>query len=107
MLPYTGMAVKGFAWYQGENDCHGTMGNSAAKTGYSCLMQSLVQQWRDLWSCPQCAFGIVTLASSGSEGASSHAMGAMRQAQTAGYGVLPASTGVMANTFMAHAYGGR
>ena len=68
-------------------------------------------------------FGIVTLASSGSEGGSSRAMGAMRQAQTAGYGVLPppltqqrhttsdASGGgsgsdvsQMANTFMAQAY---
>jgi hypothetical protein len=104
VMPYVSMALKGFTWYQGENDCHNTMGNSASRVGYSCLMQSLVEQWRELWSCPACAFGIVSLASSGSEGASSHAMGAMRQAQTAGYGVLPAKTGPMANTFLAHAY---
>ena len=104
VMPFVNMAVKGFVWYQGENDCHGTMGNSVAKVGYSCLMASLVQQWRELWSCPTCAFGIVTLASSGSEGAGSHAMGAMRQAQTAGNGVLPANEGIMANTFMAQAY---
>ena len=55
-----------------------------------------------------------TKASSGSEGGSSRAMGAMRQAQTAGYGVLPPPATMtrttssaelaMANTFMAQAY---
>ena len=96
---------------QGENDCHTVMGNSAAKAGYSCEMQALVAQWRKLWSAspgttdPLATFGIVTLASSGSEGASSLAMGAMRQAQTAGFGVLPGpSDSPMANTFLAQAY---
>jgi hypothetical protein len=75
-------------------------------------MQALVGQWRQLWSQsvgttdPAAPFGIVTLASSGSEGASSLAMGAMRQAQTAGFGVLPPPSsnrhhGGMANTFLA------
>ena len=46
---------------------------------------------------PNAPFGIVTLASSGSEGGPH--MGAMRQAQTAGYGVLPGPKGsVMHNT---------
>ena len=95
VVPYLGMTLKGFVWYQGENNCHSVMGNSAAKSGYSCEMQALVDQWRGLWSVspgttnPLAPFGIVTLASSGSEGASSLAMGAMRQAQTAGFGVLP------------------
>ena len=40
-------------------------------------------------------------ASSGTEGADSAAMGAMRLAQTAGYGVLP--NNAMPNTFMAQA----
>lgn len=68
------------------------MGNVAGKAGYSCEMAALVSQWRQLWSAtagttdPAAPFGIVTLASSGSEGASSLAMGAMRQAQTAGFG---------------------
>lgn len=80
------------ARYQGENDCHNVMGNAQAKAGYSCEMAALVSQWRQLWSAtagttdPHAPFGIVTLASSGSEGASSLAMGAMRQAQTAGFG---------------------
>ena len=92
------------------------MGNSAASAGYSCEMQALVSQWRQLWSAsagttdPSAPFGIVTLASSGSEGANSLAMGAMRQAQTAGFGVLPPPSsssghaGGMANTFLAQAY---
>ena len=111
VLPYIDMTIKGWTWYQGENDCHGVQGNSASNAGYSCMMQALVQQWRGLWSQtpntthPEAPFGIVTLASSGSEGSSSLAMGAMRQAQTAGYGVLPSPHGTgMANTFMAQAY---
>ena len=86
------------------------MGNAAASTGYSCMMQALVQQWRSLWSQvpgttdPEAPFGIVTLASSGSEGANGLAMGAMRQAQTANLGVLPGPKGsIMANTFLAQA----
>jgi sialate O-acetylesterase len=143
VAPYLGMSLKGFLWYQGgcgirpfvpvpppacsaslssaagENDCHGTMGNSVAQVGYSCQMQALVGQWRKLWHAGSgterlAPFGIVTLASSGSEGASSLAMGAMRQAQTAGFGVLPPraaaassapqAQAMMANTFLAQAY---
>ena len=112
VVPYLDMTLKGFLWYQGENNCHSTMGNSAAKAGYSCEMQALVSQWRSLWSATagttdeKAPFGIVTLASSGSEGASSLAMGAMRQAQTAGFGVLPppSSGSDMDNTFLAQAY---
>eukprot|EP01047_Picozoa_sp_COSAG01_P001493 COSAG01_NODE_34_length_34978_cov_45.798475_20_plen_111_part_00 len=95
------------------------MGNSVAQVGYSCQMQALVGQWRKLWHASSgtdrlAPFGIVTLASSGSEGASSLAMGAMRQAQTAGFGVLPPRAAaapsapqaqtMMANTFLAQAY---
>jgi hypothetical protein len=48
-------------------------------------------------------FRIVTLASSGSEGGAD--IGAMRLAQTAGYGVLPAPAGTgMENTFLAQAF---
>eukprot|EP01052_Picozoa_sp_SAG31_P009134 SAG31_NODE_474_length_15176_cov_7.362340_12_plen_385_part_00 len=73
-------------------------------------------EWRRLWSetagttDPNAPFGIVTLASSGSEGANGLAMGAMRLAQTAGFGVLPPPAasgqgrGSMANTFLAQAY---
>ena len=50
---------------------------------------------------PLAPFGVVTLASSGAEGADA-AMGAMRIAQTAGYGVLPSPD--LPNTFLAQAY---
>ena len=86
-----------------------TKGSSGASVGYSCYQQTLVAGWRRVWSQtpgttdPNAPFGIVTLASSGSEGGPH--MGAMRQAQTAGYGVLPGPNGsVMENTFVAQAY---
>ncbi len=68
-------------------------GNAAQNIGYSCKQRELVKGWRSIWSelkgttDPNAPFGIVTLASSGSEGGPN--MGAMRLAQTAGYGVLP------------------
>eukprot|EP01052_Picozoa_sp_SAG31_P026908 SAG31_NODE_2475_length_5641_cov_2.038434_3_plen_89_part_00 len=81
----------------------GTKGSAIAKVGYSCEQKALVDGWRNIWSKipgttdPMAPFGIVTLASSGSEGGAD--IGAMRLAQTAGNGVLP---GVgMENTFLA------
>jgi len=89
----------------------GRKGSSAANEGYSCSQRVLIEGWREVWSKtpgttdPLAPFGIVTLASSGSEGGPN--MGAMRQAQTAGYGVLPPAqaggTGLEA-TFFAQAY---
>jgi len=52
----------------------GTKGNWLSKTGYGCEMVNLVASWRAAWSKtpgttdPLAPFGIVTLASSGSEG---------------------------------------
>ena len=88
----------------------GRKGNSAANEGYSCNQRMLVEGWREIWSKtpgttdPKAPFGIVTLASRGSEGGPN--MGAMRQAQTAGYGVLPPPAGEtgLDNTFFAQAY---
>lgn len=104
-LMFVDMTVKGFLWYQGENNMGGTKGNSIANVGYGCMQQQLIQGWRDIWSIVPnttdklAPFGIVTLASSGSEGGPN--MGAMRWAQTANYGVLPSSG--MPNTFFAQA----
>ena len=84
---------------------YSTFGHSNLKTGYSCLMPLLVSQWRALWARtpgttdPLAPFGVVTLASSGSEGG--HNLGSMRLAQTAGYGVLP--NAAMPATFLAQA----
>ena len=84
-------------------------GSALAKIGYSCEQLALVTGWRKVWSevegttDPLAPFGIVTLASSGSEGGPD--IGAMRLAQTAGYGVLPGPAGSgMENTFVAQAF---
>jgi len=107
--PFVDMTVKGFLWYQGENNMGGVKGNSAASLGYACNQKALVAGWRKVWSAtpgttdPMAPFGIATLASSGSEGGPH--MGAMRQAQTASYGVLPGPAGSgMENTFVAQVY---
>lgn len=106
VLPYVNMSLKGWIWYQGENDMHGTHGNSALNYGYGCLMQRLVSSWRNMWSLepettdPLAPLGFVTLAASGGEGGRS--MGAMRWAQTANYGVAP--NPAMPRTFLAQAF---
>ncbi|KAL1496899.1 hypothetical protein AB1Y20_014479 [Prymnesium parvum] len=100
VVPYASMALKGWVWYQGENDMHSYFGNSLLGTGYSCLMPRLVASWRELWGAPDAPFGVVSLAPSGSEGGDD--IGTMRWAQTAGYGVLP--NAAMPHTFLAHAY---
>ena len=93
VMPFVDMTVKGWTWYQGENNMDNIKGNAALNIGYSCKQRELVKGWRGIWSEvsgttePNAPFGIVTLASSGSEGGPN--MGAMRLAQTAGYGVLP------------------
>jgi hypothetical protein len=92
---------------QGENNMGSLKGSATANLGYSCEQRELVRGWRSIWSetpgttDPLAPFGIVTLASSGAEGADA-AMGAMRIAQTAGYGVLPSPE--LPNTFLAQAY---
>eukprot|EP00041_Stephanoeca_diplocostata_P010993 m.177446 g.177446 ORF g.177446 m.177446 type:complete len:685 (-) comp18367_c0_seq2:175-2229(-) len=106
VAPFVDMTVHGWVWYQGENNMQGIKGNSIAKIGYSCEQKALIEGYRAVWSKslgttdPHAPFGVVTLASSGSEGAGG--MGPMRQAQTAGYGILPNKD--MPNTFLAQAY---
>jgi hypothetical protein len=59
---------------QGENNMGGTKGSSAGDVGYSCSQRELIKGWRQAWSdtpgttSPTAPFGVVTLASSGSEG---------------------------------------
>lgn len=38
VAPFVNTSVAGFLWYQGENNCGGTMGNSATGFGYGCQM---------------------------------------------------------------------
>lgn len=78
---------------------------SEAAPSWQCVVWCrgpVTQIWSEVpgTTDPEAPFGIVTLASSGSEGGPN--MGAMRQAQTAGFGVLPAAADkTMANTFFA------
>ena len=84
----------------------GTKGNSLNNNGYACAMRQLIRGYRAAWSKvpgttdPLAPFGVVTLASSGSEGGPD--FGTMRIAQTASYGVLPSPE--LPNTFLAQAY---
>ena len=83
----------GGAGYQGENNCGGTMGNSAQKVGYGCMLPAMVDLWRKSWSAesgttdPMAPFGVVSLASGGSEGGAD--IGGMRWSQTSNFGTLP------------------
>jgi hypothetical protein len=91
---------------EGENNCGGVMGNAEQKTGYGCEMVAMVNLWRKTWSKepgttdPLAPFGIVSLASGGSEGGTDIA--GMRWSQTGNAGSLPSAE--MPNTFLAHAY---
>ena len=109
-LPYVNMTIKGFLWYQGENNMNMVpkcvLGNSERQEGYSCLMVGLVRLWRKLWSAtpgttdPLAPFVVVALPMSGTEGNPNIAL--MRWAQTGGYGVLP--NPAMPNTFLVQSY---
>ena len=73
-----------------ENNCHGVMGNAEKKSGYGCEMVAMVNLWRKAWSQESdtsslAPFGIVSLASGGSEGGTD--IGGMRFSQTGNYGV--------------------
>lgn len=106
VLMFVDFTIKGWIWYQGENNMGGTKGNSIANVGYGCEQRVLIEGWRSRWSAvpnttdPLAPFGLVTLASSGNEGGPN--MGAMRWAQTANAGVLPSPQ--LPNTFFAQAY---
>lgn len=107
VCPFQNMTVRGFLWYQGENDMARDPGSYLRGVGYGCLLPALVNTWRSMWSVENgttpllAPFGVVSIAPGGSEGAGYH-MAAFRWSQTANYGVLP--NPAMPHTFMAHAY---
>lgn len=92
---------------RGENNCGGTVGNSAEGVGYGCQLPAMVAEWRQIWSSTpgttssQAPFGVVTLAAGGSEGHDEN-MAGMRWSQTGNYGKLPSAA--IPNGFLAHAY---
>jgi len=90
VAPFVNYSVRGFLWYQGENNVHGVMGNSIDGFGYGCQLAELVKSWRDTWHLVSnqtvpLPFGIATLAGQGSEG-SGWNMAGMRWSQTGNYG---------------------
>jgi hypothetical protein len=100
--PFANFSVAGWLWYQGENNCHGVMGNSQLHSGYGCSLVAMINAWRHVWRASSSAlFGIATLAAGGSEGAGQH-MAGMRWSQTANWGSWPNPS--MPNVFGAQVY---
>lgn len=79
VAPFANYSVRGWVWYQGENNCYGDMGNSATGVGYGCELPAMVSLWRSVWRLPDLndppVFGVATLAAGGSEGAGQHMAG--------------------------------
>lgn len=104
--PYFDMTVKGWIFYQGENNAGSLHGNSLNHAGYGCLMPALVRAFRAAWSAtpgttnPLAPFGITTLSADDSEGAAD--MASFRWAQSANFGVVP--NDALPNVFLAHAH---
>ena len=48
VLPFVDMTVKGWVWYQGENNMGAPKGNSLANLGYSCEQRELIRGWREV-----------------------------------------------------------
>eukprot|EP01060_Flectonema_neradi_P030374 TRINITY_DN4390_c0_g1_i3.p1 TRINITY_DN4390_c0_g1~~TRINITY_DN4390_c0_g1_i3.p1 ORF type:complete len:608 (+),score=103.46 TRINITY_DN4390_c0_g1_i3:60-1883(+) len=106
IVPFAKTTVKGFVWYQGENDMGELFGNYKRSCGYACEVPHMISEWRQIFSQepgttdPNAPFGLVTLASSGGEGHPD--IGGMYYSQMGSYGEIP--NPAMPNTFMAHAY---
>lgn len=105
--PFFNTTITAIVYYQGENDCGGTMGSSATNVGYGCALPKMIAKYRARWSStpgttdPLVPFGIVTLAAGTSEGNGKN-MAGMRFSQSCNYGVLPNSA--CPNTFLAQAF---
>eukprot|EP01062_Namystynia_karyoxenos_P033708 TRINITY_DN24775_c0_g1_i1.p1 TRINITY_DN24775_c0_g1~~TRINITY_DN24775_c0_g1_i1.p1 ORF type:complete len:694 (+),score=180.72 TRINITY_DN24775_c0_g1_i1:72-2084(+) len=102
--PFVNMTVKGWLWYQGENNLPFHAGNVLQKAGYACMMPTLVSAWRRVWSAEpgttpsDAPFGYVMLADSTDEGWGAN-VPQMHWAQTANMGVAPNQ--YLPGTFMA------
>ena len=82
-------------------------GNVLDKTGYACLLPTMIANWRQMWSVSpgttdsEAPFGIVVLADSTDEGWGSN-VPQMHWAQSANHGVAPNSH--LPGTFLATAH---
>ncbi|KAJ9456119.1 hypothetical protein DIPPA_18272 [Diplonema papillatum] len=105
VVPFANMTLKGYLWYQGENDMANVFGNVAQHRGYACEVPAMIEEWRTLFSTsgatdPNAPFGLVTIANGGTEGHPD--VGGMHLAQMGSYGAIP--NAMMPNTFLGHAY---
>jgi sialate O-acetylesterase len=57
VAPFTGFAVRGFLWYQGETNCM-----NAEDLIYAHKQRALIKTWRDAWNEPDAPFYYVLLA---------------------------------------------
>ena len=48
--PFVNMTVKGWTWYQGENNLAYHAGNVLDKDGYACMLPTMIGAWRAAWS---------------------------------------------------------
>jgi len=95
VLPFVNMSLKGWNWYQGENNLGFHTGNVLDNAGYACMLPTMIANWRRMWSegaegttNPQAPFGIVMVADSTDEGWGCN-VPQMNWAQTANHGVAP------------------
>lgn len=110
--PLLNMTIKGFLWYQGEENVNKNAGNIRTNEGYSCLIHNFIGDLRKLWSRvpgttnSNFPFGFVQLA--GYCPGPNHlcnydiGVGDLRFAQTAEQGIVPNK--YLPNTFMAMSY---
>eukprot|EP01084_Bolivina_argentea_P088129 159117_1 len=108
VMPWINMTIKTALWYQGENNVGRQAagkygGNILNHTGYACMEQLMLQQWRTNWTLVNggeiVPFGLVTLASGTSEG-NQPSMGPFRWNQMLNYDILPPPGNQVPKTFV-------
>jgi sialate O-acetylesterase len=58
IAPFSGLAVRGAIWYQGESNA----GSEQETTEYRSLLQLVIRSWRAAFQYPDMPFGVVSLA---------------------------------------------
>ena len=108
VIPFINYTIKAQLWYQGENDVgHYPSGNILNSTGYACIEQLMIKQWRANWSIIENTtdklfpFGVVALAAGTSEGHDG-ATGGFRWSQSLNFDIMP-NNGSQ-NTFLVQGY---
>ena len=99
--------VRGWLWLQGENSAGMDAGNVLDGTGYACVLQHMVADWRAVWSAtpgttdPLAPFFVLDLADGTDEGANDN-LGSLRWSLVGNFGMLPSPQ--LPNAYHAAAY---